>query len=95
MKRLAMVGRSGEMSWFCWDKEDKWTSYNGTGRINGLYLGQESSDPVENHNMVGSASPFHSTYLSDRPNIQSHQLTPRTVKQVLSISNCVFVEEKE
>lgn len=52
-----MMGQSGEMSWFCWDKEDKWTSYNGTGRINGLYLGQESSDPVENHNMVGSASP--------------------------------------
>lgn len=60
-----------------------------------MYLGQENSDPVENHNMVGSASPFHPIYLSDRPNIQAHQVPHRTVKQVLSRSNCVFVEEKE
>lgn len=82
------------MSWFYWDREGKWTSYNGTERINGLYLGQEDCGLVENHNIVGAASPFHPIYLSDLPDIQAHQVPHWNVKQVLSMSHCVFVEEK-
>lgn len=35
------------MSSFYWDREDKWTSYNGIERINGLYFVFSASVFVE------------------------------------------------